>query len=289
MHDDTFIQMSGTVQSGMSYVSMCFKELFNEYFGGHEMILVVGHKGEVGSAIFELCKKRLKCPVSGIDADGLQEFGRYELGCEHDKVDFMHVCLPWSKTFVDLVVEYARKHQPAAIIIHSTVPVGTTTAISNALADVDCGGVFHSPVRGTHPNMVRGLTSYVKFYAPASSVVGAHLEALGMKTYSCRSPEDTELLKLMSTTYYGVLIAWAGEVKTMCDKNRTSWDDWESWVRTTNDFVPRPLLQSPEGYIGGHCVIPHAEILDSQFSSAFAKEVLRWKESKGCNKEDAKW
>jgi len=231
------------------------------------MIIVIGHKGEVGSALFQLCEEKLKDTIKGVDKNGAIDIVRHRIGKEDEPVDFMHVCIPWSEKFEKIVQGYMVLYEPEITIIHSTVPVGTTRRLN----------AYHSPVRGVHPNMMRGLLGYVKFYAPLNGLIQGHFESLGMNVFGCDYPEDTELLKLMSTTYYGILIAWAGEVKRMCDKNGTDWSEWEHWVRTTNDHTPRPLLQPPKKRIGGHCILPNSELLDKQFPSSLTKEVLKWK------------
>ena len=60
------------------------------------------------------------------------------------RTDIMHICIPWSDTFVSTVNQYADVQQPSMIVNHSSVPVGTTEELCK-LTKVPC---FHSPIRG---------------------------------------------------------------------------------------------------------------------------------------------
>jgi len=83
-------------------------------------------------------------------------------------------------------------------------------------------------------------------------------------------PETSELAKLLSTTYYGMCIAWTGEMKKFCDEVGADFNETvRMWNETYNEgytelghsnFV-RPVLYSPDGPIGGHCIIPNAKLL----------------------------
>ena len=64
--------------------------------------------------------------------------------------------------------------------------------------------------------MVDDLYVYVKFVAgtvaEATERVQAHFIAAGLKSEIISTPEALELAKLLETTYFGLLIAWAQEM-----------------------------------------------------------------------------
>ena len=88
--------------------------------------------------------------------------------------------------------------------------------------------------------------------------------------------ETTELAKVLSTTYYGVIIAWHGEMKKICDKYNVNFEKSVTlWNETYNrgyltlgkENVIRPVLYPPPPSIGGHCVVPNAKILKKEVIS----------------------
>src|SRR2546427_6400429 len=156
------------------------------------MNLVIG-LGEIGRPLMEALRKAHG--VEGIDLPPRDVPG---------PIDLMHVCYPGDiPDFAGETATYVRRYKPSIVVIHSTVPVGTTRAVQ-ALVPVP---VVHSPVRGKHARMVDELTHYVKFIGgeqPAvAERVAAHFEAAGMRTRVLGSPQATELAKLTETTYFG--------------------------------------------------------------------------------------
>lgn len=93
------------------------------------------------------------------------------------------------------------------------------------------------------------------------------------------------MAKLTSTTYYGLCIAWHGEMKKMCDKHDIDFDVINKWTETYNSGyieldmpgVVRPNLYPPSDGIGGHCVIPNTELLLTQFESMALDLILQYK------------
>jgi UDP-N-acetyl-D-mannosaminuronate dehydrogenase len=85
------------------------------------------------------------------------------------------------------------------------------------------------------------------------------------------SPEALELAKLLETTYFGILVAWAQEMDRF-----TSVVDADYWETTAFfeeiGFLP-PVGFQP-GYIGGHCVMPNLDLLEQVRSSPFI-DVMR--------------
>lgn len=204
-------------------------------------------------------------------------------------VEVLHVCIPWSSRFVEIVRKEITHAKPKLTIIHSTVVPGTTKKLIQSLPRA-CRGVVHSPVRGIHPYLYRGIKTFVKYIGADDKQVGAaakrHLESLGIKTKVFSPAITTEVAKLLDTTYYGVSIAWHGEMAEICKKAGVDFEkavtDFnetynEGYIKLGKKNVVRPVLYPPKGGIGGHCIIPNAEILQRYFKGTGINLVLRYK------------
>ncbi len=200
-------------------------------------------------------------------------------------VEILHICIPWSKNFVKIVKDEIKTAKPKLTIIHSTVVPGTTRKIG--------GMVVHSPIRGIHPKLYLGVKTFVKYIGAdnkrAAKLAERHLRSLGIKTRVFMSSATTELGKLLDTTYYGLVIAWHGEMEKMCRRYGVNFEEAVSdFNRTYNEGykklgkanVIRPVLYPPKGSIAGHCVIPNAEILKQYFKSRALDLVLQYKPKK---------
>ena len=235
---------------------------------GKQKIGILGY-GEVGRAIAKFYKnpkiKDLKRD------DGL-------VG-----VDILNVCIPWSDDFFSIVKDEIKKNNPNLTIIHSTTVPGTT----KKLADIFGGMVVHSPIRGVHPDLYRGIKTFIKYIGADNKNAGIlakrHMENLGIETKVFSSSKTTELGKLLDTTYYGICIAWHGEMKKICDKFGVNFDQAVTdFNKTYNDGytkmgkknVVRPTLYPPKKGIDGHCIIPNAKILSKILKSKSIDLVL---------------
>ncbi|HUW15199.1 MAG TPA: hypothetical protein VM537_36130, partial [Anaerolineae bacterium] len=172
---------------------------------------------------------------------------------------------------------------PGLTIIHSTVAVGTTAKLRSMLPRRP---IVHSPVRGPHPHLEKALRTFVKFIGAddegAGQAAEEHLRSLGLKVRWFSPAATTELGKLLDTTYYGLCIAWHGEMERMCQRAGVCFDDAVTcWNETYNegykqlgwDHVVRPVLRPPAARIGGHCVIPNAGLLH-EYTPGLATELV---------------
>jgi len=202
-------------------------------------------------------------------------------------VEILHVCLPWSKSFVKIVKKEIKEIKPKLTIIHSTVAPGTTKKVG--------GMVVHSPVRGIHPYLYEGIKTFVKYIGADNKKAGKlaqkHLESLGLKTKVFYPSLTTELGKLFDTSYYGLCIAWHGEMKKICDKFGVKFNEAvtdfnqtynEGYKKLGKPNVIRPVLYPPQktGGITGHCIIPNAQILKKFFKSKALDLILEYKPKK---------
>src|SRR5262245_4090860 len=100
-------------------------------------VVVIG-LGEVGTPLLELVKQHHN--ATGVDITPMQPVS---------DCGVLHICYPFSKTFVDTAVEYIRKYRPALTIINSTIAPGTTRIVHTAVRTP----LAYSPIRGKHARM----------------------------------------------------------------------------------------------------------------------------------------
>lgn len=222
--------------------------------------LIVG-MGEVGEALHHVIGETFYC--AGFDPEKKIE--------AHGYFDFIHIAFPHSEDFVDFVDSYRRQFgmKGTIVVIHSTVPIGTTEKIESAV---------HSPIRGRHPYLVKGIRTFAKFVGgpvDLSLRVSQMFNAIGIGCIASDKSRNTEALKLWDTLQYGLSIMVQKEIKAFCDANRLDYSIvYDDANQTYNDGyralgeenVMRPRLQDVPGKIGGHCVIPNAEMLDSKLA-----------------------
>jgi len=197
-------------------------------------------------------------------------------------VEILHICIPWSDKFINTVKKEIKKIQPKLTIIHSTVAPGTTKKIG--------GMIVHSPVRGVHPKLFEGIKTFIKYIGAdekeAGKLAQKHFESLGIKTKLFFPSATTEMGKILDTTYYGLCIAWHKEMKKICDKSGVNFDEAvsdfnatynEGYKKLGKNNVIRPVMFVDNKPIGGHCVVPNAEILNKYFKSEALDLILKYK------------
>jgi UDP-N-acetyl-D-mannosaminuronate dehydrogenase len=226
---------------------------------------IIGH-GQIGKAIEDLYN------CNGVICD------IYDIGLDLNEMyncDIIHICIPYDEYFVDACAKYMETLKPEITIINSTVQVGTTRQLEKF------GKVAHSPIRGVHPKLLRGIQTFKMFVGTNDPYVGEivanHYTDLGTgSVVICKSSETTELAKLLDTTYYGLCIAFHKEAKALCDEVGVDFEyamtEYNSSYNAGYEHlgkreVMRPVLQDMPGPIGGHCVVPNAKILQKIWDS----------------------
>ena len=222
--------------------------------------LIIG-AGEVGRALQKILKPRHKIIVRDKKGSLLGSF------------EVLHIAYPWTKNFQKDTKKYIAEYSPKLVIIHSTVPVGTTRKIGE--------GAVHSPIFGPHPNLEKGIRTFVKYFGGKKAKEAAVVfSKLGIQTKSFPKPETTELLKLLDTAYYAWNIIFAKEVARICKEQELDFDEVyttpnasynEGYKKLGKPNVIRPILQPIRGPIGGHCVIPNAEFFDDWLTRTIRK------------------
>jgi len=208
--------------------------------------LIIGH-GEVGQGLHKVLGKAVF-------------FDNSEKSTWHaEPVDVVHICIPYSSHFSEIVASYMEYAD--LIIVHSSVPVGTCDELE----------VVHSPIRGVHPHLAKGIKTFVKYFGGKNAKKAAKIFSdLGLKTRVFKEARTSEALKLWDTTQYGRLIMLEKEIYSWCQKHKlpfktiyeTANKDYnKGYIKLGRPEVVRPSLKHIPGPIGGHCVLPNAKLL----------------------------
>jgi UDP-N-acetyl-D-mannosaminuronate dehydrogenase len=223
----------------------------------HAPVLVVG-LGEVGR------------PLLQVLSAAHTAFGRDVADRAFHGVQILHVCFPFGPEFIATAARYVARYRPSVVVVNSTVVPGTTRAVQEETATP----AVYSPVRGKHARMAEELRRYRKFVAGTSAeavaTVADHFAAAQVATGRMSSPESLELAKLLETSYFGVLVAWAQEMDRFAAAAGADYAELAGFFDEI-DFFP-PVTFQP-GYIGGHCVMPNLDLLERVRQSPFIEAI----------------
>jgi hypothetical protein len=221
--------------------------------------LVVG-AGEVGRAIAEV----LDCEARDVD------------GHRDEKVGTLHIAFGWSDSFVAAVIGYRDRYRPDLVVIHSTVPVGTSRRLD----------AVHSPVRGRHPHLADSLRTFVKFVAgPGADNAAEQMNDHGVDTVVVPDQETTEAGKLWELLMFGLAVAQQKEMYRWCEERGADPAiAYAQFAETYNDGyerlglpqLRRRIITPTAGQIGGHCVIPMSELVDHELAELLLKLNASW-------------
>jgi UDP-N-acetyl-D-mannosaminuronate dehydrogenase len=191
-------------------------------------------------------------------------------------IDVLHICFPYSDKFVTDVKRYSAKYNPRLIIIYSTVQVGTTKQIKRAV---------HCPIEGKHPKLDQGIRSFKKFIGfnnltDRDLAVEVWADISGYVTLP--NTDWTEFLKLASTSKYGINIVWADYMADVAEQLDMPYKHVKEWDKAYNDLYRRMqlydlrkyVLDPPDGFIGGHCVVPNAELLNKSYPDEMLEMIV---------------
>jgi len=245
----------------------------------HYEAIIIG-TGEIGRPLYEL----LNGSYNTLPVDMIHYPGNTKLSAT---CDWLHICIPGEvKDFNSVIVDLVIKYKPVVTMIHSTVVPGTTEAINKQLLDEgNRTPVIFTPVHGKHQNnqMKKDMLYYPKYVGLYGKIdkemVCAHLEKIGFADIRfMTSTTAAEWSKLLSTTVFGLQVAFAQEVERVCDKFELDYNE-------VTDFFP---IQADvrgamyPGFIGGHCVMPNIKIIKQLHES----ELLDWVEWSNETKKD---
>lgn len=221
-------------------------------------------KGEIGNSLLNVLSESYPAGSEtfayDIKDNGIPRF------LENKEFGIMHVCFPYSDKFKEHVSRYKKIFNPEYTVIHSTVPVGTSKALD----------AVHSPVVGLHPNLEKSLLTFNKFLGGEdASEVADYFRRTGMRVYLTDKSDTTEYMKIMSTTFYGIMIEMTKQVKKDCDKMNLPFELFTLWNINYNEGYEKlgfpeykkPLLTPVMKNQGGHCTIPNTFLLDNAFTN----------------------
>ena len=237
-------------------------------------VLIVGY-GEIGQSIHRLYDTR----YSIYTLDTYSKDIRANTVVDGISIDIMHICIPYTKTFIKVVSDYIFKYKPLLTVINSTIPLHTTKTIYTSLSSII--SIVHSPVMGVHPTLTESIQTFEKIIGgatpEAAELAKKHFEDIGVKTKLYTSSDESEISKLFDTTYYGWNIVYMKAIRQFCKEHGLNFDDVytktntiynEGYTKMGRPDVIRPVLKSMPGKMGGHCVRPNAEILRHVFYPA---------------------
>lgn len=222
--------------------------------------LIVG-AGEVGRSLFDVLIGTYNTALRDIEPVIINY-----------KIDVLHICIPWSDSFIDDVEGYQNLYKPKLTIIYSSVPIGTSESLE----------AVHSPIEGRHPSLGLSIQNFVRWLGSTDQKKLDIAKKFWEKIVHVRtlpSADFTEWLKLRSTSKYGINLVWTDYEDEV---SRDLGMDFSANKQYDNDYnglytrlgmkqFQRYVLDPPEGKIGGHCITPNAELLDKQYPN----EMLR--------------
>ena len=226
-------------------------------------ILIIGY-GQIGKSIEGLYTGNKKYKVYHYD----KAMGDVTL--PQSKIHIMHICIPFDKHFIGAVIKYVYTYNPKLTIINSTVPILTTRVIYDNTGTE----IAHSPVMGKHPNLTPSMLTFTKIVASYSEkglkLATKHFNSLGIMVTQYNNPEESEIAKLLSTTYYAWNIVFMQKIHEFCEE----WNlEFENVYTNTNMIYnsgykelgewqyTRPVLKYMGEGLGGHCLFENVELL----------------------------
>lgn len=232
-----------------------------------DKISVIIGFGEVGRALFAALEKVYRCLV----IDPPKHIIPVSESIESRKIDILHICFPYFDDFVEQVRGYQERLNPEYTVIHSTVRPGTSR---------ECSAI-HSPVIGMHPHLIKSLLTFTKFLGgEQAQEVADYFRKAGMKVYLFDKPETTEVMKILDTTFYGLSVEYTKNVWEVCRDFDIPFEAWTLWTDNYNKGYEklghpefsRPNLVPIMKKLGGHCILPNTELLQTKFTK-FLKEL----------------
>jgi len=228
--------------------------------------MVVG-LGEIGLPIYKLISKKI--PTASYDVNLRLINKKNNKKYEKFDISLLHICIPFSKRFSKDVVLLCKKFSPEGIIIHSTISPHTTERLQAVLSVP----IIYSATRGVHKRMLKDLKRYTKFFAIEKNapkknwVISAYknlMKKCGVKVKQMSSPITLELAKIIcDTSYYGWLINYAQLSNMIAVKNHVNYDEMWSFADEIHKILGNRPKMFP-GFIGGHCIIPNLELIQSE-------------------------
>lgn len=230
--------------------------------------LVIG-MGEVGTALYKVLNRSKVVYARDVK----------QTDHDNDQISVLHIAFPYSMDFVNQVRNYIELYSPDLVIVYSSVPIGTCAQIGE--------NIVHSPIEGKHPSLEDSILISPRWLGcidPVALEQAVQFWVVLVSTVrTLASANFTEFLKLRSTSKFGLNLAWADYEKQVADELGMDYSalqnfdiDYNILYQQLNmNQFQRYILAPPEGVIGGHCVVPNAELLNEQYPSPMLDEITK--------------
>lgn len=195
--------------------------------------------------------------------------------------DFLHICIPYSDQFIDIVDDAIEIFHPEVLMIHSTVKPGTTEKIKY-------NHKIYSPIMGRHKDdFSNNIKSYTKLMAGKDADCKRAMEKFNLSMgYWSDNFDELEFAKVMSTSYMFWNLIYQKVIFSECEKKGYDFHNvYEEWNHNYNTGISgnhpdwqRPVYHSDKNPIpGGHCLVPNTELVNNLIT-----DLLKdWVKSKG--------
>ena len=256
-------------------------------------VLIIG-LGEIGKPLYTIIQELGKFNVYGFDVDKSKYAGD---GAEIPKsIDIMHICIPCKDMalFVKIISSYYKTYTPKLIIINSTVPPRTTHFVADVLQEYkvankpDCL-IVHSPMFGTHYNKDSMKDQFI--YYPhligginkeSSQAAYEYFNELNLSSIIMSSPLESEIMKIMETTYAGWMITFFVEFHRLTESFGADFPEIvEALSKTYEPRCEKPIWFP--SVIEGHCVMQNIDLMLQAYDIGFLHLI---KESNDFRKEE---
>lgn len=218
--------------------------------------LIIG-AGEIGQAL----QKVFKCDIRDVEDIPVQKY------------DILHIAIPNSKKFVDIVKGYKKLYKAKYVVVHSTVPVGTCNK----------GDFIHSPVTGVHPYLAKSLKVFTKFVS--NKKIAEEFKKYGIPAVYVKGSSNTEAGKLYALAIYGINVLLEKEIYRYCVDNKLNYDVvYRQFVEMYNSgyskmgmkHIKMYELVHKKGSLGGHCVVQNSPLLKTPLTRVLVRENKRY-------------
>lgn len=189
-----------------------------------------------------------------------------------DNYDLMLITIPFSDDFISIISNYQQELKTKAKIIFSTLPIGTTSKLRDAI---------HTPIEGKHPHLSESIANWQVFMGGWNQLVYDFYINAGKYPHILEKSEHTEAMKLLSTTMYGINIEFARYCNEIFKDIGMEYEKFNIYNLNYNELYSnmgmsnfsRYLLNPPEGKKGGHCVRENSLILQKQYPNVMVDIV----------------
>lgn len=251
-------------------------------------ILIIG-LGEIGYSNAEYMTK-IGLSVDGYDINDVAIKRALKAGMiknaavDFKDYDYYLICIsthnpdnmsePFLDGLYDIAYKILRESKKGAFLgIDSTIPRGTTQKIyeilNHKLHVAHVPHRYYKPERDTHgvnQKRVVGACSTC-CYIEATNFYG---NILGIPLHYVKSADIAEMTKIAENTYRYVQIAYAEELKLICEKNNLNFEELRDAINTKWNIE---ILQAMEG-IGGHCLPKDSQMLLNLSKQSLSSSII---------------